>query len=160
VSVSPSSSAQAARQLLADRLREIRLHAALTGPELARDAGWHHSKVYRVENARTSPSAEDISTWCRVCHADDQTDDLVASLRTAEGMWIEWRRMERTGLRRAQEARIPLFERTRQFRAYSSWLFPGLIQTEGYTRAVLEAVRKRRGLIDDVDAAVLARMKR
>jgi transcriptional regulator with XRE-family HTH domain len=160
VPASSSSSAHAARQLLADRLREIRHDAELTGTELARSAGWHHSKVYRVENARTPPSADDIRTWCRLCGADEQAEDLVASLRAAEGMWIEWRRMERTGLRRAQEARLPLFERTRQFRAYSSWLIPGLIQTEGYTRAVLEAVRKRRGLVDDVDVAVKVRMER
>ena len=48
--------------------------------------------------------------------------------------------MERSGLRRAQEARLPLYERTRQFRAYSRWMVPGLIQTEAYTRAVLRAV--------------------
>ena len=51
-----------------------------------------------------------------------------ASLHAAEGMWIEWRRMERSGLRRAQEARLPLYERTRQFRPYSCWMVPGLIQ--------------------------------
>jgi len=68
--------------------------------------------------------------------------------------------MERTGLKRAQEARLPLYERTRQFRAYSCWALPGLIQTRGYTRAVLRAIQQRRGLPDDVDAAVAARMAR
>lgn len=75
-------------------------------------------------------------------------------------MWIEWRRMERSGLRHAQETVRPLFDRTHLFRAYSSWLVPGLIQTEGYTRAVLRAVAARRGLMDDVEAAVAVRMER
>lgn len=157
---SPSSSAQVARQLLADQLRELRIDAGLTGPALARAAGWHHAKVYRIENARTPPSAEDIRVWCRITGADDRTDDLIASLRAAEGMWVEWRRMERTGLKHAQQARLPLYQRTRQFRAYSCWTVPGLIQIEGYTRAVLRAVQRQRELRDDVEEAVAVRMER
>ena len=68
--------------------------------------------------------------------------------------------MERSGLKRAQEARLPLYERTRQFRAYSCWKVPGLIQTKDYTRAVLLAYQQRRGLRDDVEAAVAVRMRR
>lgn len=81
-------------------------------------------------------------------------------LRTAEGMWVGWRRMERTGLRQAQEARLPLYERTHRFRSYSSWLVPGMIQTRPYTTAALQAVQRRRGLVDDVAEAVAARMER
>ena len=90
----------------------------------------------------------------------DEATDLIASLHAAEGMWVEWRRMERSGLKRAQEARLPLYERTRQFRAYSCWSVPGLIQTKDYTRAVLRAYQQRRGLRDDVEAAVAVRMRR
>ncbi len=68
--------------------------------------------------------------------------------------------MERAGLRRAQEERLPLYERTTRFRVYSSWLIPGLIQTRAYTTAVLRAIRERRGLVDDVEAAVASRMER
>lgn len=157
---SPSSSAQAARKVLAGRLREIRADAKLSGPGLAGAAGWHHSKVYRIENARTLPAPDDIRAWCRLCGASDQAEDLIASLRTAEEMWISWRRMERTGLRRPQRARLPLYQRTRQFRAYSSWVVPGLIQTEDYTRTVLRAAQVDRGLVDDVEAAVAARIER
>lgn len=156
----PSSSAQAARQALADQLKEIRTDAGLTAKALAAEAGWDRTKVSQIEHARRPPSAKDIRTWCRVCRVDDQAGDLVASLRTAEGMWVEWRRMERSGLKRAQESVLPLFEQTRVFRSYSSWLLPGLLQTEDYTRAVLRAVRRRRGLIDDVEAAVAVRMER
>lgn len=111
-------------------------------------------------NARTSPSPDDVRAWCRACGADDQAEDLIASLRAAEGMWIGWRRMERTGLKQAQQARLPLFERTRHFRAYSSWLMPGLIQTQRYTEAVLRAVQRRRVEVDDVAEAVAARLER
>ena len=155
-----SSSAQQARQVLADRLRELRIDAGMTAKELAARAGWERTKVSKIEHATRPPSAAAIRTWCQVCGAENQAPDLIASLRASEGMWVEWRRMERTGLKRAQEARLPLYERTRQFRAYACWVLPGLIQTEGYTRAVLRAVQQRRGLIDDVEAAVAARMAR
>lgn len=157
---SSSSSVQQARQTLADRLAELRREAGLTGRDLARLCGWHASKSSRIENARTPPSADDIRAWCRACGAEGQAADLVASLRAVEGMFVEWQRIERAGLRTAQEARRPLYERTRRFRAYSSWLVPGMIQTRAYTAAALYAIQQRRGLIDDVDEAVTARMER
>jgi transcriptional regulator with XRE-family HTH domain len=158
---SPSSSAQAARQALAARLRDLRLDAELTVRELADRAGWSHSKVSRIENARTTPSPQDIRTWTEACQAWDQAEDLTAALRTVEGAWIEWRRMERAGLKAAQQSVRPLYERTRAFRAYDSWLIPGLLQTAPYTRALLHSVRRRRGLpVNDVEAAVAERMDR
>ncbi|MFJ3596111.1 MULTISPECIES: hypothetical protein [unclassified Streptomyces] len=39
----------------------------------------------------------DIRAWRRACGAEDQTADLLASLRSTEGMWIGWRRMEQAG---------------------------------------------------------------
>lgn len=134
--------------------------AGLDGKQLAALCGWHPSKVSRIVGAKTSPSAEDLRAWCRACGREDQEADLVASLRAVEGMWVEWRRMERAGLRRAQEAVLPLFERTRWFRAYSSWLVPGLLQTHGYTEDVLRAVQLRRVPVDDVADAVAVRMER
>jgi len=94
----PSSSVSQARQILADRLRELRLDAGLTAKELAAGAGWERTKVSKIERGTRPPSAEAIRVWCQVCSAEDQPGDLIASLRAAEGMWVEWRRMERTGL--------------------------------------------------------------
>ncbi|MFW5421061.1 helix-turn-helix domain-containing protein [Nocardiopsis sp. CNT-189] len=160
MAVSASSSAQQARQALADRLAELCRDAGLNGRGLAALCGWHPSKSSRIINARTPPSTEDIRAWCRACGAEEQAEDLIASMRTAEGMWVGWRRMERAGLKQAQQARLPLFERTRRFRAYSSWLVPGLLQTQGYTEAVLRAIQRRRVPVDDVAEAVTARMER
>lgn len=153
-----SSSARAARRALADRLRQLRVESGLTGRALAAEAGWHRTKVSKLEHAVTSPSAEDIRTWCRLCGAVDQTTDLIASLVAADTMWTEWRRLERSGLRRVNESVIPLWERTRRFRIYSSWLVPGPVQSEGYIRALLTATRERRGLADDVEEATAVRL--
>jgi transcriptional regulator with XRE-family HTH domain len=155
-----SSSAWQARQALGARLGEIRKDAGLTGRALAHMCGWHESKVSRIEHAGTAPSANDIRAWCEHCGAAGQVEDLIASLRSVEGMFIEWRRMERTGLRRAQESVLPLWERTHLFRSYSSWLIPGAVQTRAYTTAVLRAIAARRDLPDDVEDAVAARADR
>jgi transcriptional regulator with XRE-family HTH domain len=156
----PSSSAQQLRQALGLRLREIRVEAGLTARDLGRLMGRHSSKISRIEHGSATPSATDVRAWCEHCSAQDQTADLVASLLTVEGMFVEWHRLERTGLRQQQEAMLPLFERTRRFRAYSSWVIPGVIQTRAYTAAILDKIRRRRGLPDDVDDAVALRMDR
>jgi transcriptional regulator with XRE-family HTH domain len=160
MATSASSSVQQARRVLADRLVEIRQDAALTGRDLAAACGWYPSKVSRIEHARSAPSEADIRAWCRACGADEQAPDLLASLRVVEGMFVEWRRMERSGLHHAQVAVRPLFERTVKFRSYSSWFIPGLIQSRAYTEAVLSAVQRRRVEVNDVEAAVEARMER
>src|ERR1700677_788686 len=113
VAISPSSSVQRARQELAERLREIRLDAGLTGRALSVAAGWHDAKTSRIESAKQAPSEADIHTWCRVCSLSREAPDLIAASRAADSMYVEWRRLHRTGLRRTQESRRPLYERTR-----------------------------------------------
>jgi transcriptional regulator with XRE-family HTH domain len=152
-----SSSAWQARKTLGARLGELRRDAGLTGRELARRCGWHESKVSRIEHAQTSPSAGDIRAWCEHAGAPDQADDLVAFRRSVEGMFVEWRRIDSTGQRHAQESVLSLVQRTRMFRAYSSWLIPGAVQTPDYTRAVLRAIAKRRELPDDTEDAAAVR---
>lgn len=157
---SPVSSADHARRALGQRLAEIRTEAGLTGRDLGRRAGWHPSKVSKIEHGKQIPSVTDVRVWCDHCGAEEQTADLLASLHAIEGMWVEWRRMERTGLRLAQESVRPLYERTRRFRVYSPGLVPGILQTEAYTRAILAGFMRRRRLPDDVEAAVTVRMER
>ncbi|MBO0798129.1 MAG: helix-turn-helix domain-containing protein [Blastocatellia bacterium] len=56
MAVSPSSSVQRARQELAERLRDLRLDAGLTGRALSRAAGWHDAKTSRIESASRLPA--------------------------------------------------------------------------------------------------------
>ncbi|MEU1375312.1 helix-turn-helix transcriptional regulator [Streptomyces triculaminicus] len=157
---SPSSSAQAAREAVAARLKDMRLDAGLTGLDLATRCGWHKAKSSRIENARTPPSDADIRAWTRACGTEDQAADLIAASRTAESMYVQWNRKQRTGLRRLQESYIPLYERTQHFRVYSSDVVPGFLQTPGYATALLSAITEFRGIPNDVSDAVEARMAR
>lgn len=88
------------------------------------------------------------------------SDDLIAANRSAESMYVQWRRLQRTGLRRLQESAIPLYERTQVFRAYYSNVVPGFLQTGGYAAALLSSIATFRGTPDDVAWAVAARLDR
>jgi len=161
VPVSPSSSAQAARESVARRLRDIRKNAGLTVVELADRCGWHHAKTSRIENARTAPSAKDIRAWCGATRTEDQAQDLIAQSLTAESMYTEWRHRMRNGLRQLQSSSVRFFRETELFRVYSCSLVPGLLQTEGYATAVLRTSARFQGLpVDDSAEAARARVER
>jgi hypothetical protein len=53
---------------------------------------------------------------------------------------------------------VPLWERTRCFRIYSSWLIPGPLQTREYITAVLNSIAQHRDVPGDVEAAVQVRV--
>lgn len=159
--VNPSSSAQAARESVARRLRDLRKGNGLTVIELAGRCGWHHAKTSRIENARTAPSANDIRAWCRATKTEDQADDLIAQSLTAESMYTEWRQQMRRGLRQLQDSAVRLFRQTTLFRVYSCSLVPGLLQTEGYAAAILRTSARFQELpVDDSADAARARVER
>ncbi|GAA4677431.1 helix-turn-helix domain-containing protein [Streptomyces buecherae] len=157
---SPSSSAQEARRALGQRLREIRKETSLTARALAKRAGWHESKCSRLENGKTRPSEEDLRVWTLHCGALDQLDDLIAFVRNMDGMYVEWHRVMRGGLRRLQESDVSLYEATRRFRIYEPGVIPGLLQTPGYAAALMGDIIDFHQLPDDTKAAVAVRMER
>jgi transcriptional regulator with XRE-family HTH domain len=160
MSISPSSSVRQAREALAQRLREIRIVAGLTERAIARAAGWHESKCSRIEHARTPPSADDVRAWCTACGADSEIPDLLASLRAADAAYMEWRRMQVTGLRHLQKILVPVYDRTRVFRSYQSHVLPGFLQTREYAEALLGIIAAVHGAPDDSPEAAEARVVR
>ncbi|MFB7362965.1 helix-turn-helix domain-containing protein [Streptomyces hydrogenans] len=157
---SPSSKAQEAREAVAGRLREIRLDAGITARELAARCGWSESKSSRIEHAKTPPSDADIRAWCGACGVSEQAADLIAANRQADSMYVHWKRLQRTGLKRLQESGVPLYEQTQQFHVYCSNVVPGFFQTPDYASALLTSIARFRETPDDVSEAVTARMNR
>jgi transcriptional regulator with XRE-family HTH domain len=155
-----SSTVHQARESLGHRLRDLRKDAGLTGRQLAEAAGWYPSKVSKIEYGRQTPSEDDIRQWCRECNALDQIDELIATVRHIESMYVEWRRTLRAGTKRRQEASITLEAETRLFRWYEPVIMPGLVQTAEYASAMLSTLVEFWQIPDDVAAGVAARMER
>jgi transcriptional regulator with XRE-family HTH domain len=160
MSTFPTSSVQEARAALAARLRELRLDAGITGKQLARLCSWSVAKSSRIENAVTAPSDADIRAWCEACGAERQADDLIAANRQADSMYLQWKRLQRTGMKQLAETSARLYERTRLFRVYASHVVPGYLQTPGYATALMGTIAGFRGTPDDVGEAVGVRMRR
>jgi hypothetical protein len=160
VAVSPSSSVQRARQELADRLRDVRLDASLSARALSAAAGWHEAKTSRIESAKQAASDSDIRIWCQACGVAEQAIDLIAASRAADSMYVEWKQIHRTGMRRAQETSARLYEKTSLFKVYLSTVMPGFVQTPGYAAALMSMITEFRQTPDDVADAVRARISR
>ncbi|MBH1935954.1 helix-turn-helix domain-containing protein [Streptomyces sp. AV19] len=158
--VPPSSSARAARDALAVRLLNLRKDAGLTGRELSARCGWHPAKTTRLQKGMVAPTDADIRAWCAACDADDQAGDLIATARAVDSMYLEWRRLHRTGMRKVQEDFYALHGRTRVCRVYASNAVPGFIQTPAYATALMQSITDFQGTPNDVTEAVAARIAR
>ncbi|MFJ8755199.1 helix-turn-helix domain-containing protein [Streptomyces sp. NPDC102441] len=157
---SPSSSAQSAREALAVRLQHLRKDAGLTGRELSARCGWHPAKTTRIQKGAAPPSDTDIRTWCAACGADDQAEDLIATARAVDSMYMEWRRLHQGGMRKVQQDWYELHEQTRICRVYLSNVPPGFLQTPAFATALMTQITRFQGTPDDVAEAVAARVAR
>ena len=154
------SNFQRAREALGLRLRELRRDARLTGRQLAAAHGWHPSKVSKIEGGKQTPSEADIEAWARACGLPELVDELIATLRTLEGQYVEFRRMFRAGQRAHQDLRAEIEDGTAFTRNFENVFVPGLLQTPEYARCRLAESLEDIGAADDVDDAVAARMRR
>ena len=161
---SPSSSAQAARQRLGTRLRQMRTEAGITGVEFARRAGWRGSaQVSMLEKGHRTITADHVRLWCRICGTPTEREAaLLAEQSSVVRMWIALREHHDLGLDARQRTTVgDLYSRIASELNYQTKVIPGLLQTEGYMTEVLRGVRRDRRLVqDDVADAVATRMAR
>lgn len=143
------------------RLRELRREAGLTGRALAAATGQHFTRVSKIEHGVQPPSDRDIRAWCRTCGAEDQLADLLATLRSVESAYLEFRRQSRVGMKRVLGAHtLALYEQATVFRVYEHNVIPGLLQTADYCAAMLSFWIDFLDTPNDVDQAVAARLDR
>ncbi|MFI6514275.1 helix-turn-helix domain-containing protein [Spirillospora sp. NPDC050679] len=134
----PSSAVRQAREALGARLRDVRLDSGLTARDIARACGWHEAKCSRIQAGKQALTDADIKAWCLACGASEQVVlDLLTINRQLDAAYVEWQRMQRGGLKRLQEAVIPLWEQTEFFQIYEPGVIPGFFQTQGYAAALL-----------------------
>jgi transcriptional regulator with XRE-family HTH domain len=160
MAIHPSSTVAEARQVIADRLREILRDAGMTSRQLAQLASWDESKCSRLLHGRTPPSDSDIRIWCTICGVPGEIPNLIIASRNAENAYVEWRRIQRSQ-KRMQEVRLSLYERTRLFRFYCSDVIPWPLQTPDYMRSLMMRFNEfHNGGATDIDDAVKARVAR
>ncbi|GAA1440039.1 helix-turn-helix transcriptional regulator [Nocardiopsis tropica] len=150
---------ESAREELASLLRAARLDGGLSGQELADTLGWSQSKVSKIENGRTRPSADDTDAWLSACRVSPEVRRRSSEL--AESALVEsrhWRAVHARGLRSGQDGVRSLEQRAEVVLSFQPSLVPGLLQTAEYARQVLTAVNTSGQR--DVPEAVAARMRR
>jgi transcriptional regulator with XRE-family HTH domain len=147
------------RQRLGQELRELREAAEVSGMELSRRSGISQSKVSRVELGQQLPSTDDVARWARLCNAPDDRLRRLLQLREAAASEAVVRRRHRArGLAARQAVTGQVEASAGLVRVFHPTLIPELLQTPGYTRAVLEAAHPTGR--DDLAAGVAARMNR
>ena len=141
---------------LAQALRELRHEAGLTQDAVGTRMGWHTSKLFRLENAR-SPRVD----WLDVRELMDMygvrsphREALIQLAKDARmmGWWTPYRDVF-TG------SYVALEDEASAMRLYCPELVPGLLQTEDYARAVIRAVRPSYDE-ESVERRVTARLTR
>ncbi|MFF4952815.1 helix-turn-helix domain-containing protein [Streptomyces chattanoogensis] len=156
-----STQAQEAREALGARLRGFRKDAGFSsGRALARELGWQESKVSRLENGKQNASEEDIRTWCTATGQEGCLDDLIATVRHIDELWLEWRRQLSTGAEKRQKAALPVYSKTKVFRIWHPTLVWGTLQTPEYAEETFKQVVRYYEIPDDTEAATAKRLER
>jgi transcriptional regulator with XRE-family HTH domain len=157
-SVSPPLLGQPAIEALGIRLRDLRRDVGMTGRQLAAHCGWAPSKVTKIEHGRQTPSESDIRDWCLACGFPSEIPDLIATVRSIDAQFVDWRRSLRLGTSHRQRQNIAAYEKTTLFRVWEPSVVPGLLQASEYARAILATIVDFHGIPDDVEEGVQARM--
>ncbi|WP_051192813.1 helix-turn-helix domain-containing protein [Nocardia jiangxiensis] len=155
-----TSSVQEAREAFGLRLREIRRNSGVSGRELAAHLHVHESKISRIEHGKATPSAAVLRAYCQICNANGELPELLATLNHLQTMYMEWRKLLGSGVKRGQQLVMKNESSAELIRNYESQIIPGLLQTAAYAEAKLRRVIEFYHLPDDLDAGVIARMER
>jgi transcriptional regulator with XRE-family HTH domain len=126
------------RKRLAAELRRLRERAELTGDFVAENMGWSTSKVSRIENARTTPSPEEIKKLLLLYGIDGPyAEDLVALAQDAKrkGWWKAYS----DALPDMHTAYIGLEAEATSSSQWAPEVVAGLLQTKDYAREVIRA---------------------
>lgn len=122
------------QQRLAGELRRLRRRVHLTGKEVATQLGWSEAKLSRIENGLARVKRSDLDEFMDLYEVDEshrfELIALAEESRQADQL--------ETGL---PEGHADIIRAEREAEAMWTWepqLVPGLLQTENYTRAVLQ----------------------
>ncbi|AYL34807.1 helix-turn-helix domain-containing protein [Streptomyces fungicidicus] len=150
------------RRKLGAELRALRTSANLTSGEAARLAGWHQSKVSRIETGTSGVKPADVRLLLDVYGVGDpQLRQLLLVLSGSgdDGGRHHWWHAYRGVLPPTYRDFISLESQASAMRTLETTVIPGLLQTPEYARAVTEAALE--GASEErLDALVEVRLAR
>jgi transcriptional regulator with XRE-family HTH domain len=145
------------RRQLAKKLLALRLAAGLDQEDVARVLECDDSKVSRIETGRSGVRPMDLRALLNLYGVTDEAEieEMVQAARQSRrrGWWVQY------SLGKSFASFVALEEEASSIRVFENQLVPGLLQTEGYARAVY----KESGRVSDprqVDALVQVRQQR
>ncbi|MFF1273397.1 helix-turn-helix domain-containing protein [Streptomyces marokkonensis] len=150
------------RRKLGAELRALRTSAGLTSGEAARLAGWHQSKVSRIETGTSGVKPADVRSLLDVYGvADRQLRELLLVLSGSgdDGGRHHWWHAYRGVLPPTYRDFISLESQASAMRTLETTVIPGLLQTPEYARAVTEAALEGTSA-ERLDALVEVRLAR
>ncbi|MEU8270922.1 helix-turn-helix transcriptional regulator [Sphaerisporangium sp. NPDC049002] len=145
------------RRLVAE-LRGLREASAKSRQEVAELVGTTDITLWRYETGLTRPAPADVAALLEVYGvAGEARGELLEMAREARkrGWWHRHRQTLKPGF----DSYIGLEAEASVLRTYQPQVVPGLLQTEAYARAVIEATAMRSGLAE-VEEKVAVRMSR
>jgi transcriptional regulator with XRE-family HTH domain len=145
------------RRRLGTELKKCRELAGLTQEQVSRNFEWHAAKVTRIETARVAVTPRDVKDLLTLygVRDEDYREALMALARMSKERtwWTDYRDLLRPGNFIGLEAEASVC------RVWEPIVLPGLLQTQGYMRALMTAGR-RSDAPESIDRRVDLRMKR
>ena len=126
------------RRRLAAELRRLREEANVTGEDVAESLGWSASKLSRIELARTGIKPADLSDLLtRYGVPEDHRAELLRLVQRPRSRG--WWQIYTDSLPENFVTLIGLESEAESISAWSPELVPGLLQTQHYARAAIDA---------------------
>jgi transcriptional regulator with XRE-family HTH domain len=138
--VAPKKSTPTVRlRRLAAELRRLRAATGLSREDVTEQTAINDTTLYRIETARTRPQARTLLTLLKLYDVPPEQREHLQTL-AKESAKQGWLRPYHTDLPEEYTAYISFEAEAAGVRNYESLFIPGLLQTEGYARAVIRGV--------------------
>nr|WP_203689410.1 helix-turn-helix transcriptional regulator [Streptomyces sp. SID12488] len=123
---------------MAEKLRELRKRAGLTGDRLARRCNMSQSQISKFETGKKTPKLVDVERILRALDAPPElVTEVTALARIANTEWQDKRSSWRRGMEKRQTELASLESEATELRYFLPAMITGLLATPEYIRASL-----------------------
>ncbi len=156
----PNRSPTVRHKRLTAELRRLRAESGLTRDDVAARLDWHPTKITRIETGQwTRLNLRDVRDLLDIYGGTDESQREALLQLAREARQRGWWHSYGDVLPSEYAHFIGLEAETASIRNYEQVLVPGLLQTDGYTRAVVQAFRPT-DTPEDIDRRAAVRHER